>query len=553
MSYKLNDNVEVYTTDEADERFSAGNVAVEKERAEAAEAALDTKIDNEITRATAAEGTNAGNIAQNTSDIASLSGTVSGFSTDIAANTAAITAEVDRATTAEGTLSTNIINESARAASVEEANRKLQAFIFNIEANKPSVNYDNTTKIKISDGQLAFVKDTKKWYTATTSSIQGASVTWTEFEMPGGGGGGGDVTQEELDAAVAAINATIDATKAELEEEIADAEYAAERTATLIATGEPPVTSIPANTYRGVTTSGVFPGTEFPYLYTHDVTDFNNMFNGSTGLTAITDLDTSNGTNFNGMFRNCTYLTSISDLDTSNGTNFKYMFMNCDSLTSIPNLDTSNGTNFNGMFAGCSALTSIPNLDTSNGTDFETMFTNCVALTSIPNLDTSNGTMFYNMFGNCPSLTSIPDLDTSNGTNLGCMFENCTSLTSIPDIDTSSSLSYNQIFNGCTNLTSIPDLNINANASIGRALFGGCTSLTTLRDNPYAPEGSRWQFKESISFNACPLDRASILKVFNGLATVSGQSITISSTTNGYLSADDKAIAENKGWTVMVI
>lgn len=205
MSYKLNDNIEVYTAAEADERFSAGNVAVEKERAEAAEAALDTKIDNEITRATGAEGTNASNIAQNTSDIASLSSTVSGFSADIAANTAAITAEVTRATTAEGQLSTDIITESTRATNAEqdikaevEVNRSLEAYIFNLEADKPAVNYDATTKIKISDGQLVFVKDTKKWYTATTTSTAGAAVAWTEFEMPGGGGGGVVLVQESV-------------------------------------------------------------------------------------------------------------------------------------------------------------------------------------------------------------------------------------------------------------------------------------------------------------------------------------------------------------------
>ena len=193
MSYKLNDNIEVYTTEEADERFSAGNVQVEKERAEAAEAALGTRIDNEITRATAAEGTNASNIAQNTSDIASLSSTVSGFSTDISANTSAITAEVARATTAEGQLSTDLITESARATNAEQANaaiievnRAKQIFVFELEADKPDVNYDATTKIKISDGQLIFVKDTKKWYTATTTSTGGDPVTWTEFQMPGG-------------------------------------------------------------------------------------------------------------------------------------------------------------------------------------------------------------------------------------------------------------------------------------------------------------------------------------------------------------------------------
>ena len=203
MSYKLNDNVEVYTTDEADERFSAGNVAVEKERAEAAEAALGERIDAEVTRATAAEETNAGNIAQNTSDISNMSSTVTQNTSDIAANTSAITAEVTRATSAEGQLSTDLITEVSRATAAEsviEVNRAHQIFVFELEADKPAVNYDATTKIKISDGQLIFVKDTKKWYVSATSGTQGASVTWTEYSMPGGGGpGGGEIAPADLE------------------------------------------------------------------------------------------------------------------------------------------------------------------------------------------------------------------------------------------------------------------------------------------------------------------------------------------------------------------
>jgi hypothetical protein len=84
-------------------------------------------------------------------------------------------------------------------------------------------------------------------------------------------------------------------------------------------------------------------------------------------------------------------------------------------------------------------------------------------------------------------------------------------------------------------------------------MFSGCTSLTTLKDNPLAPEGSRWQFNKNVDFSPCPFDRTSILKVFNGLRTVTGRTIKISSTTNGYLSEEDKSIATAKGWTVQVV
>ena len=115
---------------------------------------------------------------------------------------------------------------------------------------------------------------------------------------------------------------------------------------------------------------------------------------------------------------------------------------------------------------------------------------------------------------------------------MACMFGGCSSLTSIPDLDTS-------------NVTIVSD--------VTGDMFKDCTKLTTFTDNPYAPEGNRWQFKVDIRFSFCPLDRKSILKVFNGLQTVEGKTITISSTTNSYLSDEDKAIATNKGWTITVV
>ena len=167
---------------------------------------------------------------------------------------------------------------------------------------------------------------------------------------------------------------------------------------------------------------------------------------------------------------------------------------------------SSHCTNFNFMFSGCTGLTKVSDLDTKNGTNFNYVFSRCTSLTEIPDLDTKNGTTFNHMFNECTSLTEIPDLDTKNGTEV-------------------TSFGY---------------------------MFQGCTSLTHFRDNPNAPEGSRWQCNASINFGDCPLDRESILKVFNGLQTVSSKTITISKTTNGYLSADDKAIATAKGWTINV-
>jgi len=124
------------------------------------------------------------------------------------------------------------------------------------------------------------------------------------------------------------------------------------------------------------------------------------------------------------------------------------------------------------------------------------------------------------------------------------------------------------MFSGCKKLTSIPDLNLDSlveaitdtgNGVVWETdtstihMFRDCTSLTTFRYNSYAPEGSRWQIKEDFDVSPCPLDRESILKVFNGAKVVTGKTISISKTTNSYLSAEDKAIITAKGWTITVV
>jgi hypothetical protein len=224
--------------------------------------------------------------------------------------------------------------------------------------------------------------------------------------------------------------------------------------------------------------------------------------------------------------------------------------------TELPYVETVNGTNFTSMYNGCLNLTKLQQplniLDTRNGTDFRYMFSDCKVLEYIPKLDTRNGTNFSFMFKNCNKLKSVPEgLDTSSAGEAKMMFYKCSSLTTIPDLNTSKIYYFNGMFSGCTNIVDVPDLDLSSMADTGD-MFYNCTSLTTFRDNPLLNGVTPWQFSDDIYFNSCPLDRTSILKVFNGLKTVSGKTIGISSTTNSYLSEEDKAIATAKGWTITV-
>ena len=278
--------------------------------------------------------------------------------------------------------------------------------------------------------------------------------------------------------------------------------------------------------------------------------DFNSYFRFCTNLKQIKNFFTYKAVNMNSMFYSCEALTSIPQMDTSNVTDMYSMFFSCRALTSIPQMDTSKVTNMNEMFASCEALTSIPQMDTSNVTNMEVMFCDCYALKEIPQMDTSNVTDMNSMFSSCEALTSIPQMDTSNVTNMYSMFFSCRALTSIPQMDTSNVTNMEGMFFSCRALTSIPQMDTSKVTNM-KEMFSGCASLTKFDDNPLC-KVTPWQISVDFNVGDCPLDRTSILKVFNGAKVVSGKTITISATTNGYLSEEDKKIITDKGWTISV-
>jgi hypothetical protein len=97
----------------------------------------------------------------------------------------------------------------------------------------------------------------------------------------------------------------------------------------------------------------------------------------------------------------------------------------------------------------------------------------------------------------------------------------------------------------CTSLQSIPQLStaaVSSAANIANFTLN-CRSLSKGRTN-----GIRF----AISYNGCKLSRAALVDIFEGLGTASG-SQTIDVRNNfgtASLTAADKLIAENKGWTV---
>ena len=202
--------------------------------------------------------------------------------------------------------------------------------------------------------------------------------------------------------------------------------------------------------------------------------------------------------------------------------------------------------------------------DTSNVTSMANMFRDCINLTAIPQLDTSNVTNMSNMFYYCTQLKTIPQLDTSNVTNMSYMFYNCSSLTELPDFNsvkvtnfgTSSSSSW---LYGCTKLQKLGVVDCDSVTNIGYFFgnsvrtyltdFGGCRNLGKVSSVSNTNGSYFMAYAPNLTYE-------SVMNVINGLydrasAGLSVVTLKLHANHLAKLSADDIAIATNKGWTIV--
>ena len=176
------------------------------------------------------------------------------------------------------------------------------------------------------------------------------------------------------------------------------------------------------------------------------------------------------------------------------------------------------------------------------------------ATIDLTGLDTSTFTSMKSMFSNCSSLKSLDlsHLDTSNVTDISAMFDGCKNITSLDlsHFDTSKLTSMTGMFYNCMSLTSlnISNFNMSACESVS-SMFGVCWSLTTIiSDGLQLPDIDL----SNIMLDWCPLTVDSIVGLLNALPTTTdGYSFQIGQTNIDKLSDDQKAIATNKGWTLV--
>lgn len=275
-------------------------------------------------------------------------------------------------------------------------------------------------------------------------------------------------------------------------------------------------------------------------------TEIENIKTGGEDLPKITD---ASYLFYNGTRTDCVNeLISLCEKVVSTNS----MFCNCSKLTNLDlsNLDTSNVTSMYYMFANCSNLTSLnlSNFDTSNVITMAAMFDRCSKLTSLDlsSFNTSKVTTMSYMFKDCPRLTSLDlsSFDTSNVTAMDNMFKSHT----LTDLDLSnfdmSKVNYVlSMFAGCSNL-----VNLKSFKNLGKGY--------TQKSNNY----SSYKLELNSSKN---LTKESLIDVItNGLydlnltynvangGTLYTQQLVLGSTNLAKLTADEIAIATNKGWTV---
>ena len=278
----------------------------------------------------------------------------------------------------------------------------------------------------------------------------------------------------------------------------------------------------------------------------------------------------------NNMFNNCKQLTELdlNNFDTSNSTDMQQMFYFCEKLAKLNiNFDTSNVTTMYNMFYRCRCLTEldVTSFNTEKVTSMRSMFRQCSGLTTInvSNFNTSSVTTMYDMFSECSKLQKldIRNFDMKNVTNIGNMFYQCSNLTEIQfgEFDTRNVTSMEYLFFG-TKITTVPELNC-CNCKDIRVAFSACSSLISLgglKDlgKAYTQKTNNYNYYE-LNLSPCiNLTYQSLMNVINGLydlnltydvangGTLYTQSLSLGATNMAKLTAEEIAIATNKGWTI---
>lgn len=301
------------------------------------------------------------------------------------------------------------------------------------------------------------------------------------------------------------------------------------------------------------------------------ITDYesNNFYNGVFyECKKVPSIKLSNinsaAVNWSYAFHGCKVLTNL-EMTFKDGfapTGTKYMFYHCENLEEIPWFDTSKITDANAMFAYCYKLKRIPNCDFSSCTGSSCpSFTDCRALEEfggdliLSKCTAVHGTMFQNV--SCP----IPNMYIEAATSMGELLRYYTGTTVGNIISPKVSFIGLGMIKYNTKVETIGT--IDASAATDITMFSdytsdNCPSIKNLGGFINYGKKSNAGSLTSYSAHLSPcnnLTHTSLMNIINNLydrasAGYSVLTIKIHPDALARLTADDIAIATNKGWTI---
>lgn len=243
-----------------------------------------------------------------------------------------------------------------------------------------------------------------------------------------------------------------------------------------------------------------------------------------------------------------------------NETSFMELFFNNENLVSVDvsNWDTSNITSLRALFLTCPSLVSVDvsNWDTSNVNSFFAMLDACHSLKTFDTRKwvTSSATNMAWMFNGVGlEELDVSNFNTSKVTNMFAMFSGtkaCVKL-DVSNFDTSNVLDAGRMFsywnNECEELN-ISGLNLSNVTSMNLTFYG--TSFKVIRCEGLKLPNINMNTIGLNSSNELSVD--SILGLLNALPqSDKGYSFQIGSDNIAKLTDEQKAIATDKGWTLI--
>ena len=156
------------------------------------------------------------------------------------------------------------------------------------------------------------------------------------------------------------------------------------------------------------------------------------------------------------------------------------------------------------------------------------------------------------MFAKCEALEAVLLPKFTRGiSSFTYMFDRCIKIKNIDltSVSFSSPSSMASVFDGCKSLESVNLSTLNTgNITSANNTFNGCTSLTNIifSENLFPNTGFN-----ALDLSYSPLTHDCAVDIFNKLATrTNSPALKLSTTTKGYITEEEIAIATGKGWVV---